>query len=158
MKKGEVASLPGSHIGFRSSLAVSFLAFASLLGGLAVYLLDGREQRFEAWLPELPGAASGFSGEVTISLPPWLAYHLPDAAWAFALVLVVAYLFRTEARHRPGLGLPAAVALALCWEAGQYQGIVPGTPDPLDVAFSAMAGIGAFLLATRRVWRPRCAA
>lgn len=154
MRKGEVASLPASHIGFRSSLAVSFLAFASLLIGVAVYFLDARQQRFETWLPELPGAALGLSGGATISLPSSLAYHLPDAAWAFALVLVVAYLFRREARQRPGLGFPAAVALALCWEAGQYQGIVPGTPDPLDVAFSAVAGIGAFLLATRRAWRP----
>lgn len=67
--------------------------------------------------------------------PTWAIGSLPYALWLLSGLLVLACIWRGSAGFAPLGWMGLLVAIAVGGELGQWLGAVPGTFDPVDLAF-----------------------
>ena len=107
------------------------LATAAILGGSAIYLLlRPRELLFFQWIGlRDPGWLSRFT------LPDWIIYSLPDGLWAFACALLISALWSDSRTRLRIFWLAVIPVFVLGFECSQLLPQIPGTFDPVDIAF-----------------------
>jgi hypothetical protein len=72
-------------------------------------------------------------------LPDVLLFSLPTALWAFALVAVMAHIWRGQTARARHAWLAVSIVFAVGLEFGQLCGFIPGTFDANDILTTGLA-------------------
>lgn len=79
-----------------------------------------------------------------LGLPEWFLFSLPDGLWLYSLVFALLWVWQNSSWLIRTIWAATGVFLGVGWELGQALALVPGTFDPIDLAFyvvaSALAG------------------
>ena len=127
--------------------------------GATIYVLwRSTELRIFTWL-SLGGLAAptaylrALVAPLGAILPDWFLYSLPDGLWVYAVISFMALVWRDDTRRRRALWLAAGPLLGVGWEMAQLIGMAPGTFDPADLFWYAVATGAAMGL--HRPWAAR---
>jgi hypothetical protein len=77
-------------------------------------------------------------------IPGWMIYSLPQALWAFALVVFVVGIWVRDDGAAKFIWIGLAMVVGLLPEVGQWVGFVSGTFDPIDLSSVMVAVMVAF--------------
>jgi hypothetical protein len=83
------------------------------------------------------------------SLPDWVLYSLPDAAWVYSFTAVNWLIWGTTDSRERSFWLALAALLAGGSELGQWASLVPGTFDPTDLSLIVLAAPLALITSRR---------
>lgn len=78
------------------------------------------------------------------NLPDWIKYNLPDALWLFSLTSILIIIWKREINKTNFIYVLLPLIIGICWEFGQYLGIIQGTFDIKDLVFYIAASFIAF--------------
>lgn len=72
---------------------------------------------------------------ITITLPYWIIYNLPDAIWTMTLMYILLYIWNFRITKRNILWIVSPILIACSIEFGQKYNIINGTYDAKDLIF-----------------------
>jgi len=122
----------------RIRLACLFVILPLIIGGLIYITLRSTDLTMFRWFENL-----GFENAIIYlrnqidwkNLPDWVKYNLPDLAWVFSFTSALYLVLKKNPSILSLVGLTIPLLLGIISELGQLIQIVPGTFDPLDLAF-----------------------
>ena len=125
------------------------LAFGSLI---YVFFRDSNLILFK-WLEKIYISGPiflvrSFTYPISIYLPNWFLYSLPDGLWIFSLISILLIIWKnTISKHNLFwfILIPTTVILL---EIGQFFGFIAGTFDLMDIIFYLLGTILPFLIFT----------
>lgn len=126
---------PSANFTRYSGLQV-FAAFTALLIGGFIYMIYRTEKLLMFRVAESMGLGErirAWRDAVTLSLPEWIIYNLPNALWASSFILIVDALLKTGSSRQKLLIASIIPAIGVISELMQFFGFLPGTFDILDV-------------------------
>ena len=77
-------------------------------------------------------------------VPELVLYSLPDALWTYALTAAMGRIWRQRVSWQAAPWLATGLLIGCGGEALQWMGLLPGTPDVVDLLLCAAAGLLAF--------------
>ena len=86
------------------------------------------------------------AGALSICLPNWILFSLPNALWLFSGLLVLDSIWGNKSSASKLVWFSAFWFIALGAEVGQALRIIPGTFDWQDIAIITLAGFCAYVV------------
>ncbi len=83
------------------------------------------------------------------SLPDWVLYSLPDAAWVYSLTATNVLIWGVAESKERSFWLALGVLLAGGSELAQWASLIPGTFDPIDLILIVLAALLALTTSRR---------
>lgn len=125
------------------------IALIALLVGCVIYILWRSETLMMfVWFERL-GLNNFFESMrnsalgLSISLPNWFLFSLPNALWLFSGLLVFDFIWGTKVSVSKLLWLSMFCMIAFGAELSQALGLLPGTFDWQDMVLMLFTGVGA---------------
>ena len=111
-------------------------AFTALLVGGIIYLAFRTERLLMFRVVETMGLGEklmAWRHDITLALPQWVIYNLPDALWASAYILTTDAILKSDSTRNRLLAASIIPAIGVTSELLQIFGIIPGTFDFFDI-------------------------
>jgi len=114
-----------------------------LIGGMIYILFRQDNLKMFDWLNYLglEPVIKFLRANITLELPDWIIYSLPDGIWIFALMNLMIILWKGEINSRNFIWLMMPFSFAVLNEIGQGLGFVTGTFSYPDLLFYLIGGI-----------------
>jgi hypothetical protein len=144
---------------FFNRFCIYLSVLALVLGGGIYILFRVSEPVFFQWI-----RAIGLNGWVNLArhkslslslyLPEWVIYSLPNGLWAFAYALLITVIWRGTRTWLKYFWMASIPLLVIGFEILQYFQIIPGTFCLQDIALG-IAGMTAGILAGKFTPKPK---
>ena len=120
----------------RLHIILSVLALLS--GGIIYILFRKTEPVFIHWIQAI-APESWFSTDrhISLHLPEWIVFSLPNGLWAFAYALLITGIWSGNKSRLKYLWISSIPVLVFGFELLQYFGLIRGSFSVLDLAFGA---------------------
>lgn len=125
-----------------------------LVGGLIYVLWRNDTLTMFIWfdqigLANLVGSMRNSAGGLSMYLPNWILFSLPNALWLFSGLLVIDSIWGNKSSASKLIWFSAFWFVAVGAEVGQTLRIIPGTFDWQDITTMTLAGFSAHVLTAR---------
>lgn len=135
----------------KSSIHIVLILAACILYIMAIYIyLSNRDEEMllYSWLGiNVNGGCLEYVRIHSIQLPAWAKYNLPDGLWMLSYLLFIEGIWCVDNRIKMLFCAPVTV-FACVMELLQYEKIIPGTGDMIDILAYIIA-ISLYLLTTK---------
>lgn len=88
-------------------------------------------------------------GSAAESVPGWILYSWPDAAWTMSGMMFFAFIWQGSRSHARHGWIFLTPAIAIVSEMAQWLRLLPGTFDPADLTACGLATLTGLLAANR---------
>ncbi|MCK5137729.1 MAG: hypothetical protein KAR19_18230 [Bacteroidales bacterium] len=128
------------------------------MGGIIYIFLRTSEHVFDGWistigLDNLFSLARHHSPSLSLHLPDWIIFSLPNGLWAFAYALIITSIWLGSKSRARYFWMASIPILVLGFEVLQYVGIIRGTFCIQDIAFG-MAGLTLGIIVGIKIIKP----
>ena len=137
------------YIFFLSALALS-------LGGIIYISLRPSEHVFFNWIRAV-GLDNWFSYarhnplSLSLLLPEWIVFSLPNGLWAFAYALLITSIWSGNRSWLKYFWMASISVLVLGYEGLQYGGVIPGTFCIQDIVLGVAGLILGIIVGSKKI-------
>ena len=87
-----------------------------------------------------------YTSSITIILPDWVIYSLPQGLWAFALGTMISFIWSGQKSFISYLWYCTALMIPILWEALQFFQIIAGTFCKIDLGLGVVGVLCGFMI------------
>lgn len=141
-----------------NKLGIALIAL--LVGGLIYILWRSETLMMFVWFEHIGlnnvfGSMRNSTSGVSVSLPNWFLFSLPNALWLFSGLLVFDFIWGSKLSASKLFWLSFFWMVAVGAEVSQALDILPGTFDWQDMSFMILAGFSALLFMSPSIQEER---